>query len=112
MQTALVIMMLQGLLGAWDTLYYHELVCRLPAHARVVAGELRLHALRDLVYGVLFLSLPFLTWQGMLAGAVSVYDQRIWNAVPLLGAVSLRFAGSQRLEKTPRAGFGSAGPVP
>ena len=46
------------------------------------------------------------------AGAVSVYNAGIWNAVPLLGAVSLRFAGSQRLEKTPRVGFESAGPVP
>lgn len=67
MQTALVIMIGQGLLGAFDTLYYHEYVCRLPAHGRLVAGELRLHALRDLVYGLLFLSLPFVTWQGILA---------------------------------------------
>ena len=71
MQTALLIMIGQGLLGALDTLFYHEFVCRLPAHGRFVAGELRLHALRDLVYGVLFLSLPFVTWQGILAGLLT-----------------------------------------
>jgi hypothetical protein len=32
-----------------------------------VGGELRLHALRDFVYGLLFLSLPFVPWHGWLA---------------------------------------------
>ena len=100
MQTALVIMMLQGLLGAWDTLYYHELVCRLPAHARVVAGELRLHALRDLVYGVLFLSLPFLTWQGMLAGALV-------GLIALEVCITIQDFNTEAVERQPIGGVGN-----
>lgn len=64
MEMALMIMMAQGVLGAFDTLYYHEFVCRLPVHGPKVGGELRLHAFRDFVYGLLFLSLPFVKWQG------------------------------------------------
>jgi hypothetical protein len=67
MEYALTIMIVQGVLGAFDTLYYHEYVCRLPVHGPKVGGELRLHALRDFVYGMLFLSLPFVQWHGWLA---------------------------------------------
>jgi hypothetical protein len=66
-ETALAIMVGQGLLGAFDTVYFHEYRCRLPTHGPRVAGELRLHALRDLVYGALFLTLPFAAWCGTLA---------------------------------------------
>lgn len=66
MTTALVIMLFQGLLGAFDTLYYHEFKYRLPVHGPKVGGELRLHAFRDFVYGLLFLTLPFFKWQGFL----------------------------------------------
>lgn len=67
MEIALAIMIVQGLLGAFDTLYYHEIVCRLPVYGPKVGGELRLHATRDFVYGTLFLTLPFVTWQGWLS---------------------------------------------
>lgn len=67
MEYALTIMIIQGVLGAFDTLYYHEYVCRLPVHGPKVGGELRLHALRDFVYGLLFLSLPFVQWHGWLS---------------------------------------------
>lgn len=67
MKTALTIMLFQGLLGAFDTLYYHEYKYRLPVHGPKVGGELKLHAFRDFVYGLLFLTLPFLQWQGFLA---------------------------------------------
>jgi hypothetical protein len=66
-ETALTIMTFQALLGAFDTIYYHEYRCRLPVHGPKVAGELRLHAFRDLIYGVLFLTLPFVDWCGALA---------------------------------------------
>jgi hypothetical protein len=55
---------LQGLIGAFDTLYYHEWKARLPARGRQAAPELRLHAARDFLYGVLFNTLPWLTWKG------------------------------------------------
>jgi hypothetical protein len=67
MEIALAIMIVQGLLGAFDTLYYHEIVCRFPVYGPKVGGELRLHATRDFVYGTLFLTLPFVTWQGWLS---------------------------------------------
>lgn len=67
MEIPLIIMLLQGALGAFDTLFYHEYLCRLPARGSEVAGELRLHATRDFVYTLLFLTLPFWKWQGGLA---------------------------------------------
>jgi hypothetical protein len=70
METAMLVMLALGLLGAFDTIYYHEYVCRLPVHGSKVAGELRLHALRDFVYGILFLTLPFYKWQGILTVAL------------------------------------------
>jgi hypothetical protein len=66
MELALMIMIGQGILGAFDTIYYHEFVYRLPVHGPKVRGELRLHAFRDFVYGLLFLTLPFVKWQGAL----------------------------------------------
>jgi hypothetical protein len=57
----------QGLLGAFDTLYYHEWRARLPGGVPGTAPELRLHGIRDLIYAVLFATLPFLTWDGLWA---------------------------------------------
>lgn len=67
MEVALTIMLLQGVLGAFDTLYYHEYKYSLPVHGPKVGAELKLHAFRDYVYGILFLSLPFVRWEGVLA---------------------------------------------
>lgn len=66
MLTALWLLVAQGTLGAFDTLYYHEYKLRLPAqpHAR---HELKLHALRDFVYAALFGTIGWLTWNGLLA---------------------------------------------
>ena len=66
METALTIMAVQGLLGAFDTVYFHEFKYRLPVHGPKVGRELRFHAIRDFVYGLLFLTLPFVKWQGYL----------------------------------------------
>ncbi len=71
METALTIMTCQALLGAFDTMYFHEYRCRLAEHGPRAAGELRLHAARDLVYGVLFLTLPFVAWGGALAAVLA-----------------------------------------
>jgi uncharacterized protein len=66
MLTALTLLAVQGLLGAFDTLYYHEWKLRLPArpHARL---ELVLHAARDFAYALLFGTIGWLTWHGSLA---------------------------------------------
>ena len=65
MTVALWLLALQGAIGAFDTLYYHEWRARLPARGRRAAPELKLHAGRDFLYGVLFCSLPFVAWQGV-----------------------------------------------
>lgn len=64
MIVALWLLAIQGVIGAFDTIYYHEWRARLPARGRLAASELKLHAARDFFYGVLFSTLPWLAWQG------------------------------------------------
>ena len=64
MSVALWLLALQGIIGAFDTLYYHEWRARLPALGAAGASELKLHAVRDFLYGVLFGTLPWLAWHG------------------------------------------------
>jgi hypothetical protein len=68
---ALWLLALQGLIGAFDTLYYHEWRARLPAHVPQSSVELKLHALRDFLYAVLFATLPWLSWRGSWALALA-----------------------------------------
>jgi len=70
MKVALWLLGIQGIIGAFDTLYYHEWRARLPARGREAAPELALHAGRDFLYGVLFCSLPWLAWHGVWAFAL------------------------------------------
>jgi len=64
--TALWLLAIQGAMGAFDTVYYHEWRARLPALPGARA-ELKLHALRALVYAVLFALLPRVEWRGAWA---------------------------------------------
>ncbi len=64
MTIALWLLAIQGVIGAFDTIYYHEWRARLPAHGCAAAPELKLHAARDFLYAILFGTLPFLAWQG------------------------------------------------
>lgn len=64
MAVALWLMLLQALIGAFDTVYYHEWKARLPALGQQSAPELRLHAARDFLYAVLFTTLPWFEWHG------------------------------------------------
>jgi hypothetical protein len=64
MIVALWLLALQGLIGAFDTAYYHEWRARLPARGKLAASELKLHAARDFFYAVLFATLPWVAWQG------------------------------------------------
>ena len=66
MTIAIWLLFVQALLGAFDTLYYHEYRLRLP-HARGTKLELRLHAARDFAYAIIIGTLGFLTWNGRLA---------------------------------------------
>jgi hypothetical protein len=64
---ALWLLAVLGVLGAFDTLYYHEWRARLPARPALAHTELRLHAGRDCIYAILFSTLPWLAWQGAWA---------------------------------------------
>lgn len=65
MITALWLLAAQGIIGAFDTLYYHEWRAQLPGRVPGTAPELKLHAVRDFLYAVLFGTLPWLAWQGL-----------------------------------------------
>lgn len=66
---ALQLMAAQGCLGAFDTLYHHELTEALPQH-RTAQRELRIHALRAVIYGVLFIGLSAWEWHGVWAAVL------------------------------------------
>ena len=70
MLTALYILLVQGALGTFDTLYYHEYKLRLPSEPHA-ANELRIHALRDFAYAV---SHEFKTPLAAIAGAVELLE--------------------------------------
>ena len=64
MTPALYLLFALGILGAWDTLYYHEWRAHLPALGKSASAELQLHAWRDFVYAALFCALPWLACRG------------------------------------------------
>ena len=66
MTTALWLLAVQGAIGAFDTFYYHEWRARLPALPGA-RPELRLHAVRALIYAVLFALIPRVEWRGAWA---------------------------------------------
>jgi uncharacterized protein len=63
MTAALYVLIVMALMGAFDTIVYHELVARLPCDP-AARRELQLHASRDFVYAVLFGSLAWLQPHG------------------------------------------------
>ena len=70
MTGALAALVILGVLGAFDTLVYHEAILRLPQKASA-RGELRLHAARDFVYAALFAGLAWLRFDGAFAVAIA-----------------------------------------
>lgn len=56
-----------GLLGAFDTVYFHEIRGQLPAHLPGLRAELVLHAGRSYIYVVVFGTLPWISWRGAWA---------------------------------------------
>jgi uncharacterized protein (TIGR01777 family) len=63
---ALQLMSAQGILGAFDTLYHHELTEALPQRS-TARKELSIHAVRAIIYSTLFVGLSFWTWHGLWA---------------------------------------------
>lgn len=62
----LAALMVHGVLGALDVFVNHEWLARLPAR-HDSAAEQRVHAARELVFGLLFVSLGWFAWHGAAA---------------------------------------------
>lgn len=56
----------QGLMGAVDTLFNHELVERLPRRPEA-RGEIGLHSMREALYAALFAGVGWFDWYGTAA---------------------------------------------
>jgi len=56
----------QGVIGGTDTLFNHEIVERLPQRM-AARGEIALHAVREAIYGTLFVGLAWHAWHGAAA---------------------------------------------
>jgi uncharacterized protein (TIGR01777 family) len=66
---ALQLMAAQGCLGAFDTLYHHELTEALPGRAGA-GRELSIHAVRAMIYSALFIGLSAWAFHGLWALAL------------------------------------------
>jgi len=64
MRTVLWLLGALGLLGAFDTIYFHEIRGQLPARLPGLSPELKLHAGRSLIYVAVFGTLPWIAWRG------------------------------------------------
>ena len=63
MDLLLTLLIAQAVMGAFDTIYHHELTVALPAQASA-RNELKVHALRSIVYGVIFAGLAWFVFGG------------------------------------------------
>jgi uncharacterized protein len=66
LDVALMILVVHGVLGAFDTLYCHEWQARLPRQPWA-RHELTLHSLRSFLYAAIFLGLAWFEWHGAFA---------------------------------------------
>lgn len=75
MNLILVLLTLQGAMGAWDTVYHHEWRAKLPQQISA-AQELRIHGIRSKLYAIVFAGLACAQWNGawalVLGGIIGV----------------------------------------
>ncbi len=93
---------IQIAMGAFDTLYHHELTERLPWRASQ-RRELRLHAVRDMLYAALFVVLGWCEPHGYLAVlviAVLIAEVAITLADFVEEDVSRKLPASERINHT------------
>jgi uncharacterized protein YggT (Ycf19 family) len=70
--TVLGLLLANGLLGAIDTLWYHEWRAQLARRGGPLRTELALHAGRDAIYTVIYATLGWLAWHGAFAVLLTV----------------------------------------
>lgn len=85
MSGVLIVLILQGVLGGFDSLVIHEIKEKLPQRIRAVT-ELRLHAAREFLYAIVFAGLAWFEWRGFYAwilGGVLILETAItaWDFV-------------------------------
>lgn len=85
MQGVIDLLIVQGVLGAYDVLYHHEWKERLPTRAASVL-EQKLHGIREAFYAVLFIGIAWREWHGgyaWLLAAVIVLEMLLtaWDFV-------------------------------
>jgi uncharacterized protein (TIGR01777 family) len=66
MNLCINLLVVQALMGAFDTLYHHELKVAL-AHRPNAQHELMIHAVRAVLYSVVFVGLAWFEWGGWLS---------------------------------------------
>lgn len=66
MQTALILFAIQGLIGAFDNLWHHEITEKLSSKPDA-RGELILHTIREFIYAVIFVGIAWFAWNGFWA---------------------------------------------
>lgn len=64
MVEVLWLLALLGMLGGFDTVYFHEIRGQLPARLPGLRPELVLHAGRSFIYVAVFGTLPWTAWRG------------------------------------------------
>jgi uncharacterized membrane protein YqjE len=87
------LLVLQGVMGALDTIVNHEILQALPRRPEA-RGELALHCGREAVYAALFVGLGWFAWQGAFAFvigallvaevAITVNDELVENRIRVL----------------------------
>jgi hypothetical protein len=93
---------LQAVLGAFDNLWHHEITERLPAK-RAARSELALHAVREALYGFLFIGLAWYAWHGawaLLIGAVVLVEIVVTLADFVVEDRTRRLPSSERVLHT------------
>ena len=88
-----VLLAVQGLIGAIDTLVNHELIVHLP-HRPEAKREVGIHVLREAAYGLLFGAIAWISWHGawaVLTGAtlffilaIDATDEFVENRIRVL----------------------------
>jgi hypothetical protein len=66
MQTTLFLLSIQGLIGAYDSIYHHDFKEKLSLKP-TAKNELKIHSIRSMLYSILFLSFGWTQWHGWLA---------------------------------------------